>query len=139
MTFQVPSHWRVFVLDDTEDRLRWFRERLPEMKFAKTAQAAIEILAAEKFDLVFLDHDLHWMDAGYPERQFGNGKEVARFLAIRKFAGKIVIHSHADAAEVMHKILPQAVRCRFDQLEIIQVEPSNPPALKQSRRAAGSQ
>jgi CheY-like chemotaxis protein len=119
MTFHIPAGYKVFVLDDTEDRIRWFRERLPEMKWAKTAQEAIEILAAETFDMVFLDHDLHWMDAGYPERQFGNGKEVARFLAIRKFAGKIVIHSHADAAEVMQKILPQATRCRFDQLEIV--------------------
>jgi CheY-like chemotaxis protein len=119
MTFQVPAHWRVFVLDDTQERLDWFRERLPQMRFAKTAAQAIEILAAEQFDLVFLDHDLSFMDAGFPDRNFGNGKEVARFLAIRKFAGKIVIHSHADAAATMQKILPQAERCRFDQLEIV--------------------
>ena len=121
MTFHVPAHWRVFVLDDTEDRLGWFRKQLPgvELRWAKTAAAAIEILASEPFDLVFLDHDLSFMDAGFPERQFGNGKEVARYLAIKKFAGRVVIHSHADAAAVMAKILPQASVCRFDALEIV--------------------
>lgn len=115
----VPQNARVFVLDDTEDRLSWFRSKLPNMHYAKTAQQAIEILGSEDFDFVFLDHDLHWLDAGYPDRQHGNGKEVARFLAIKKFSGKVVIHSHADAAQVMHRILPQALRCRFDQLDIV--------------------
>lgn len=120
MTFHVPAHWRVFVLDDTEDRLRWFRKHLPgvELRWAKTAKLAIEILSTEPFDLVFLDHDLSFMDAGFPERQFGNGKEVARFLAIKKFRGRVVIHSHADAARLMAKILPQASVCRFDALDL---------------------
>ncbi len=119
MTFHIPAGHKVFVLDDTEDRLRWFRERFPEMKFAKTAQGAIDILAAEQFDMVFLDHDLSFMDAADITRQFGNGKEVARFLAIRKFAGKIVIHSkNEDAVKIMAKILPQATIARFDEFEI---------------------
>lgn len=110
----------MFVLDDTQARLDWFRERLPQgkMRFAKTAAAALEILSTEHFDLVFLDHDLSFMDAGFPERQFGNGKEVARYLAYSKFAGRIVIHSHSDQAQAMAKILPQAAVCRFDCLEI---------------------
>lgn len=135
MTFTVPSHWRVFVLDDTEDRLRWFRERIPQMRFAKTSQAALEILSTEHFDLIFLDHDLSFMDAGFPERQFGNGKEVARYLAYSKFAGRIVIHSHADQAQAMAKILPQAVVCRFDALEIT-AEPPTPQEKLRSLRAA---
>lgn len=136
MKVHIASSARVFVLDDTDSRISWFRARLPNMSYAKTSEAALEILSQEKFDMVFLDHDLHWMDAGFPERQHGNGKEVARFLAIRKFSGKIVIHSHADAAAVMHKILPQAVRCRFDQLEITQDAPPAPKYFSQSRQAA---
>jgi CheY-like chemotaxis protein len=118
--FHVPDHWRVFVLDDTEDRLRWFRQHLPgvTVRTAKTAREGIAILEAESFDLVFLDHDLSFMDAGFPDRQFGNGKEVARYLAIKKFAGQVVIHSHAEVASVMAKILPQAQRCRFDALDL---------------------
>jgi DNA-binding NarL/FixJ family response regulator len=123
MIFTVPSHWRVFVLDDTEDRLRWFRERLQPaacVREAKTAQHAIEILSAEAFDLVFLDHDLSWADAGFPDKQFGNGKEVARYLAIAKFAGRVVIHSKNEAGvAAMKKVLPQATIARFDDFDIV--------------------
>jgi len=123
MTLTVPSHWRVFVLDDTEDRLRWFRERVPQMREAKTAEAAVEILAAEEFDLVFLDHDLSWMDAGFPERQHGNGKEVARYLARTNFKGRIVIHSKNDiGVAAMKKLLPTASVARFDEFEIVAAE-----------------
>lgn len=122
MVFHVPSHWRVFVLDDTEDRLTWFRKFLPRCRTAKTAQAAIEILSSEQFDLVFLDHDLSWEDAGFPDRQHGNGKEVARFLRISNFPGRVVIHSkNDDGVEAMRKILPQATCARFDEFEIITV------------------
>jgi hypothetical protein len=118
VNFTLPKHWRVFVLDDTEDRLSWFRQRVPGFRYAKTAEQALRILSTEQFDCVFLDHDLSWMDAGFPERQHGNGKEVARYLARTEFAGRVVIHSRADAASVMAKILPQAAVCRFGDFEI---------------------
>jgi hypothetical protein len=125
MTLQVPSGWRVFVLDDAEDRLRWFQARLPAMRCAKTAEAAIEILAAESFDLVFLDHDLSWEDAGFPERQHGNGKEVARYLARTHFAGRVVIHSkNEDGVRAMKKLLPQATIARFDEFDVVIAAPS---------------
>jgi CheY-like chemotaxis protein len=136
MTFQVPAGCRVFVLDDTQDRLDWFRTRLPEMRCATTAAAALEILSTEHFDLVFLDHDLSFMDAGFPERQFGNGKEVARYLAYSKFAGKVVIHSRSEQAPAMAKILPQAEVSRFGDFEIIQAEPPAPKPSVLSHRAA---
>jgi CheY-like chemotaxis protein len=119
MVFHVPAHWRVFVLDDTEDRLTWFRKRLPEMSYAKTAERALEILSTEAFDLVFLDHDLSFMDAGFPERQHGNGKEVARYLARTNFAGRVVIHSkNEDGVKVMAKTLPQATIARYESFDI---------------------
>jgi CheY-like chemotaxis protein len=125
MVFHVPAHWRVFVLDDTEDRLGWFRERLPGMRFAKTAAAALEILSAESFDLVFLDHDLSFMDAGFPDRQHGNGKEVARYLARTGFQGRVVIHSKNEkGVEAMATILPAATVARFGEFEIVISEPA---------------
>lgn len=90
------------------------------MRYAKTAGEALEILDGERFDVVFLDHDLHWMDAGDITRQHGNGKEIARFLAIRKFAGKVVIHSrNHEAVPIMQKILPQATVAPFGEFEIV--------------------
>jgi hypothetical protein len=124
VTLHVPSHWRLFVLGDTEDPVSWFRQPLPQMRYAMTAQAAPEILSAEKFDLVLLDHDLSWRDAGFPSRLHGNGKEVARFLARTKFAGHVVIHSKSDQAEAMAKILPQATIARFGDFGITVAHPA---------------
>lgn len=112
-------------MDDTEERLRWFRKRCPGMREATTAAAAIEILAKETFDLVFLDHDLSWADAGFPDKQFGNGKEVARYLAITKFAGRVVIHSKNElGVEAMRKVLPHATIARYESFEIELTAPS---------------
>lgn len=120
MTFNIPADCRVFVLDDTQDRLDWFRTRMPQMRCAKTSDQALEILSTEKFDMVFLDHDLSFMDAGFPERQHGNGKEVARYLARTGFAGKIVIHSkNEDGVRSMAKTLPQAEIARYESFEIV--------------------
>ncbi len=119
MTFTVPKHWRVFVLDDTEDRLSWFRQRVPGFRYAKTADEALRILSTEKFDCVFLDHDLSWIDAGFPERQHGNGKEVARYLARTNFAGRVVIHSRSEQAPAMARILPQAIVVRFGDFDLV--------------------
>jgi hypothetical protein len=120
MIVRVPKQWRVFVLDDTEDRLSWFRQRLPKMRYAKTAQDALEILSNEPFDLVFLDHDLSWLDAGFPDRQFDNGKHVARRLAYINFQGQVIIHSkNEQGALAMKKILPQATLERFGDFDIV--------------------
>lgn len=122
MTFNIPQSWPVFVLDDCEDRISWFRQRLRNVQFAKTSAAAVKLLSRQDFKVAFLDHDLHWMDAGFPNRQHGNGKEVARYLATHGFEGIVVIHSRSEQAEVMAKILPHAKVCRFGHFDI--AEPS---------------
>lgn len=122
MVFNVPAAWRVFVLDDTLDRLFWFRQQLrgvAKYREAQTADRALEILSGEPFDLVFLDHDLSWEDAADVTRQHGNGKEIARFLARTGFAGRVVIHSkNEDGVALMRRILPNATIARFDEFEI---------------------
>jgi hypothetical protein len=120
MTFNIPRSWPVLVLEDDEGRITWFRQRLHNVKFAKTSAAALELLSSHSFKVAFLDHDLHWMDAGFPHRQHGNGKEVARYLASHQFAGLTVIHSKSEQAEVMAKILPAAKVCPFGEFEIVE-------------------
>ena len=133
MVFNVPAHWRVFVLDDTQERLFWFREQLrgvAHLRDASTADHALEILSAEPFDLVFLDHDLSWADAGFPDKQHGNGKEIARYLARTGFAGRVVIHSkNEDGVRAMRKLLPAATIARFDEFEIT-VQPAQASAAR---------
>lgn len=117
------------MLDDTQERLFWFRQQLrgvASYREAKTADRALEILSTEQFDLVFLDHDLTWEDAGFPDRQHGNGKEIARYLARTGFAGRVVIHSkNEDGVAVMAKLLPAATIARFDSFEITLSSPAS--------------
>lgn len=133
MVFHVPAQWRVFVLDDTLDRLFWFRSQLKgvaRLRDATTAEHAIAILSSEPFDLVFLDHDLSWEDAADVSRLHGNGKEVARYLARTGFAGRVVIHSkNEDGVALMRKILPAATISRFDDFTIEITQSASAPAL----------
>lgn len=116
------------MLDDTHDRLFWFRGRLKGVaryRDAKTAERALEILADEQFDLVFLDHDLSWEDAADVTRLHCNGKEVARYLARTGFAGRIVIHSKNEAGvALMREILPAATIARYEDFEITVAPPA---------------
>jgi hypothetical protein len=109
MTFTVPSDWSVLVLEDTEQRIGWFRQRLPDAVYAATASQAIRAIKANTFRLVFLDHDLGFLDAADPYRPNSNGKEVARYLAEIGFPGIVVIHSLNEVGrELMRRILPQS-------------------------------
>lgn len=117
-TFTIQPGWSVLVLEDTEERIDWFRERIPHAVYVKTADAAIQALSSQMFRVIFLDHDLHWMHADNSLVK-GTGKEVARHLKKIDFQGVIVIHSkHEEAAVVMKRILPQAKVARFGEFEI---------------------
>jgi len=116
--FNVPPEWPVLVLEDTPERIEWFKERLPAATYVTTADAAITALKSNQYRAVFLDHDLHWMHADNSIVK-GTGKEVALYLKETAFPGIIVIHSkHDAAAEVMQRILPHAKRARFEEFDI---------------------
>ena len=118
-TFSIPTSWSVFVLEDTVDRIAWFRQQIPQAVFATSCSKALEILSTQDFKIVFLDHDLGFLDAAYPERLHGNGKEVARYLARTGFPGVVIIHSkHEAGASAMKVHLPQASLAPFGTFEI---------------------
>jgi len=41
-TFTVQSDWAVLILEDTPERITWFKERLPQAVYATPPAAAIE-------------------------------------------------------------------------------------------------
>jgi hypothetical protein len=49
MTFNIPSSWPVLVLEETEDRISWFRQRLPQAIFARCAKDAVRELSQREF------------------------------------------------------------------------------------------
>jgi CheY-like chemotaxis protein len=117
--FHIPADWPVLVVEDTEDRISWFRKRMPKAVFAKNAEAAFRALDQHEFKVIFLDHDLHWMHADNSIFK-GTGKEVARFLAKKEFQGIVIIHSlHEEGAAVMKKCLPKARLARFGTFDIV--------------------
>jgi CheY-like chemotaxis protein len=116
--FHIPTDWPVLVVEDTEDRISWFRRRLPKAVFARNAEAAFQALERQEFKAVFLDHDLHWMHADNSIFK-GTGKEVARFLAKNGFEGIVIIHSrHVESAAAMKKYLVNAKLAPFGSFDI---------------------
>ena len=110
---------RIFVLDDDAGRIAWFQRRVPCAVIATSCAPALEILSENQFDVVYLDHDLRWIDGGNANLRHHNGQEVARFLAYSRFSGRIIIHSlNPEGRERMAKILPQAEVMPFGTLEI---------------------
>jgi len=117
--FHIRPDWPILVVEDTEDRISWFRTRMPQAVFAKTAEAASRALCQQVFKVAFLDHDLHWMHADNSIFK-GTGKEVARFMAQRGFTGIAIIHSrHEEGAAIMKKYLPNARLAPFGSFDII--------------------
>jgi hypothetical protein len=118
VNFNIDPTWDVLVMDDTDERLRWFKQQMPRCTTVKTADEAITALTTRRFRVLFLDHDLHWMHADNSIVK-GTGKEVALHLKKVGFDGIVVIHSrHVEAAAVMAKILPAAKVAPYGEFEI---------------------
>jgi CheY-like chemotaxis protein len=93
MTFTIQNNWPVLVLEDAQERIAWFKERVPDAVYCTTAEEAIQKLSSQKFRVVFLDHDLHWMHAADNTIVKGTGKEVALHLSKAEFPGVVVVHT----------------------------------------------
>ena len=61
----------------------WFRERVPDAVYVATAADAIQALTQQNFRVVFLDHDLRWMNAADNAIVKGTGKEVECVMPLR--------------------------------------------------------
>jgi len=86
---------RIFILEDNELRRVRFREFFEghDVTYTEDSNEAIKILRKEKFDYLFLDHDLGGMvyvDSGEPN----TGYQVAKIIPeTENKNARIVIHS----------------------------------------------
>jgi hypothetical protein len=114
-TIRVPKDATVFVLEDDQQRMARFNEWIPNARFASNVEDALPILALLGEDAVlFLDHDLCFADAAYPDARPGSGQRVAKFIASIGFRGSVYVHSvNERGAAAMKKHLPQAVLAPF--------------------------
>jgi len=128
---------RVFLLDDDTLRHEWFARQFKgdRLDVAEDPARAVELLSANHYDLVFLDHDL--LPEHYYAREFDDersGYAVARWLAenpARLAAATIIAHTrNADGAlrmvELLRRTGRQAEHVPFHMLA---------PRIKQLRRA----
>lgn len=104
---------RIFVLDDDFDRLPAFRKKWEDVTHATDPIAAAEILRTQKFDIIFLDHDL---GGPYTRGPLGDGIDLAKVMAEEKLHvdTPIVIHSlNKVGAYNMHCELAGTHKFRF--------------------------
>ncbi|HEV3467980.1 MAG TPA: cyclic-phosphate processing receiver domain-containing protein [Pyrinomonadaceae bacterium] len=115
LTARVPL--RVFLLDDDALRHEWFARnfRGDLLDVAADAGRAVELLASNNYDLVFLDHDLlpeHYYAEGPDDER--TGYAVARFLAERpdrQSTSIIIVHTrNADGALRMVELMRRTGR-----------------------------
>jgi CheY-like chemotaxis protein len=109
-----PSLRRILVLDDDYNRQKTFKQKLIGFDVVQvtTSKSAIAHLENEKFEYVFLDHDLG--GEVYVASGANTGYEVAQWLAahVDRQPANIVIHSFNPVGRKnMMALLPGAIEC----------------------------
>lgn len=102
----IPEHSLVLAVDDNENRLKWFKNRYPEIKLAETPAIAKLYLERNEFGIVFLDHDCvpGFVDSQDPDFQTKTFWSVAKKLM--SSTAVVVIHSGNPAgAQRMARLL----------------------------------
>jgi hypothetical protein len=107
----------VFLLDDDHRRHRWFEKRFANdvLDIAETVAQAKELLSANPYDAIFLDHDLLPEHYNSHERDDERtGYAIASWLATSpriQNASRVFVHTrNADAAIRMVEIMRQTGR-----------------------------
>lgn len=108
---------RVFLLDDDPRRHNWFASRFKgdQIDFAHNVPQAEELLSANSYDAIFLDHDLHpeHYESSVPDDE-RTGYAIATWLASRpelQRASTIFVHTrNADGAMRMVEELRRSGR-----------------------------
>lgn len=103
---------RILIVEDSSERIKQFQRKLLNhvVVFTDDTKKAISLLATEKWDFLFLDHDLggaEMVDSGP-----GTGYEVARYLFLNpdRKPPNIILHSLNPIGRAnMLAVLPEAI------------------------------
>lgn len=116
---------RIFILEDNKFRMKKFRQQLigHTIDHAETVQEGISLVTFNKYDLLFLDHDLGG-EQMVDSSDKNTGYQVAEFIASFTMNKKTpcVVHSCNPAgADNIIRVLPHGVRIPFPSLNIASV------------------
>lgn len=109
---------RILVLEDDENRIKWFRQNLigNVVDFTKDPKEANKWLEEKEYGMIFLDCDLEpehynnkaWVEGNFKQFEESSGIAVAKFLADNPTLNsnsRIIIHSlNPNGAEVMSRL-----------------------------------
>lgn len=89
---------KILILEDSEERMNWFRKKLDgEIDHATKPDKAIEFLQSNEYDLILLDHDLEVYHYDYDVNcDKTTGLCVAKWLGenpTNNESAQIIIHS----------------------------------------------
>lgn len=123
ITVHIPRDKRVLLLEDDPRRVEWFRQRICQLDHADSVEGAIALLSNNRYDFVFLDHDLgtlHYAGEAASLDDKAPGQAVAKHLASLGWIGdNVVIHSwNPDGAKMMKNLLRNAYAIPFGNFEV---------------------
>jgi hypothetical protein len=124
MHISIEDSSSVLVVEDSFDRIPWFRHSLPHATIVRHPLNGIDALSGHDFGIVFLDGDLlcpQCMDGG----------DVAKYLVDVRYPGRVIVHSHnyflsRRMEEAFRKANITHIRVPFGDFEI--ASESNLPA-----------
>ncbi len=123
---------RIFILEDNAFRMIKFRSELigHNIDHAETVDAGLVLLKENKYDLIFLDHDLGGEEM-VDSCEANTGFQLAKFISCVRLDGKdftknkktpCVIHSCNPAGSAnIGQALPHAIAIPFTCLDIASV------------------
>lgn len=116
---------KIFILEDNEHRMIKFRRELigHEIDHAVTVEEGTSLVVANKYDLIFLDHDLGGEEM-VDSFQNNTGYKLAEFIASFTPNKKTpcVVHScNSAGADNIVRVLPHAVKLPFPSLNIASI------------------
>lgn len=87
---------KIFILEDNQQRIEWFQDFFDQIsddvKYVTTAEDGKQMVTSEKFDVIFLDHDLGGQV--YVDSQNDNtGYQVALKMINGQQECPVVVHS----------------------------------------------
>ena len=88
----------VLFLDDSEERIKTFKEYCPHAHIVTTAHECIRAIDSQHWDFVYLDHDLGgetYVDSGREDCGF---EVVRHILKTKPSIKRIIVHSHNTPA-----------------------------------------
>ena len=86
----------IFILEDNEQRIGWFKEQLAEedITIVKTASLAKETLKENTFDRLYLDHDLG-NNIGVNPDDAETGTAIVRYIIKNNLQRNAIVYVHS--------------------------------------------